>query len=251
MTGDALSWLLFWLGAGVSIVVGIITSILVSIVFLTLQSRRDLQKQLDEIWLRSVKASNLVHSLRDNQGELRPEVDAQPYVESLNDEWRRSQRIFRFSLSDEQFGKLENAINAISGTYSLMTLRMYDRFWRRYQITVTTIQGERLPTTDATFGDWAEQHGTREDQKDFSDFSTERHRNYKLIQHLLFFDPEKARQANFSIEAAPSIPTELERACDFWVLFAKTCRWVVAEPFASFARCYRDEIAEQEELERK
>ena len=235
MRGDHLTWVLFWLGVVVSIVVNLGTGMLLAVTFFTLQLRRDLQATLDHI-------SRLAHQTFDAitmsriAGELQTDAGRMEY-EKLSQAWVGARRTLHFALSKAQYEKLVTAIDALRRLREMYVGHATDKYWRRYEIHKKDTTGAEI-TQPTDFQGWAIHYRKAEELAEFLEFAQIRDAVEMQIDYLLFYDPEKFETTNDPDEAL-SLPTELERTWDFQYLFPLAWKWFAAEIFSRPLQSYR------------
>jgi hypothetical protein len=235
MRGDHLTWVLFWLGVVVSIVVNLGTGMLLAVTFFTLQLRRDLQATLDQI-------SRLAHQTFDAitmsriGGELKTDAGKKEY-EQLSNAWVSARRTLHFALSKTQYTKLVTAIDTLRQLREMYVGQATDKYWRRYEIHRKNERGEEI-TQPTDYQGWAIHYRKVEELAEFLEFAQRRDDAERQIDYLLFYDPEKFETTNDPDEALP-LPTELERTWDFQYLFPLAWKWFAAEIFSRPLQTYR------------
>jgi hypothetical protein len=235
MHSEDISWVLFWIGIGASIIINLSTGVLISIVFITLQIRRDLQAKLDEIWLLAHRAFNDITVSRAH-GELRGDGGRASYGR-LADLWTLSQRTLRFALTEAQYDNFFNATHALSQLSDLHTGMEYDRYWKQHEIkSIDPAGNEFIQMVD--FGQWAQNAGLAEELSAYQEFLGRQAAISREIAYLLFYNPAKF-EADADLDAAPALPAELEQVWNFTYLFPRAWKYFASELFGSISQAYR------------
>jgi hypothetical protein len=234
----------FWLGVGIGILCNLATGLLLSIVFETLQRRRDLQRQLGELWLLATRASEAV-----NHSGLRKDGGAEAYAHwlALQDEWLRARHSLNFALTEEQRTQLEDSISAIYELHILNSDKRNRRFLKLHPI---TMMNESMPTqsaagtpTDtpdfANYGTWALHNAMPEEKIAYDEFQAHREKLNQKIEVLLHFNPFAGERRGFEADVQ-SLPDELAQKWDFGFLFSRVWKWFFLELSRSFSRVFRD-----------
>jgi hypothetical protein len=243
---------IFWLGVFIGIISNLVTGLLLAIVFETLQRRRDLQRQLGELWLRATRASEAV-----NNSRLRKDGGAEAYALwlSLQDEWLRARHSLNFALTEEKRKQVEETISAIYVLHILNSDKANRKFLKLYPVvrkqtpevdpaaTLGTTPAEPVDTTDyVNFGTWALHNGQPEAKIEYDEFQKQRERLGMLIDNMLNFNPF-ARPGMDTDRDSQSLPDELAQAWHFGYLFSRVWKWFFSELYYSFARLFRKKHA--------
>ena len=250
----------FWLGICIGVFVNLATGVLISLIFETLQRRRDLQRQLGEIWLLATRASEAV-----NHSGLRKDGGAEAYAHwlELQDEWLRARYSLNFALSSEKRQQLEDAIAAIYELQILNSDKRNRKYLKLYPIVVTqsanSVEQAEGQTADAAgdgaigdngdaaieepefvdFGTWAAHNGKPEERAAFDEFQAYRQRLDDKIEPLLHFNPFVIARSG-EVENAQSLPDELAQTWHFGFLFSRVWNWFFSEIYFSISKPFRD-----------
>jgi hypothetical protein len=238
---------IFWLGIFIGIISNLATGLLLAIVFETLQRRRDLQRQLGELWLRATRASEAV-----NNSRLRKDGGAEAYAAwlSLQDEWLRGRHSLNFALTEDKRKQVEETISAIYTLHILNCDKTNRKFLKMYPIArmVTpeadpdaergTAPPEPVETTDyVDYGTWALENGQPEAKAEYDEFQQLRAKLHALIDNMLNFNPF-ARPGMNRDDGTQSLPDELAQAWHFGYLFSRVWKWFFYEFYYSFVRMF-------------
>ena len=235
MRGDHLTWMLFWIGAVVSIAVNLGTGVLLAVTVFTLQLRRDLQEQLDEISTLAHQTFDEILASRFGGGSLHTDAGRSVYLK-LWQTWRTSRRTLHFALSKIQWEKLVTAIDALRQLRDLYVDPAHDSYWKRYEITVKDESGQET-NISADFEEWATHHKFEQKLADYREFTARKDLITREIDYLLFYNPEGFEEHGDPTQS-PSLPTELEAAWDFMYLFPLSWKWFATEVFARPLQMY-------------
>jgi hypothetical protein len=225
-----------WLGVGIGILSNLATGLLLSIVFETLQRRRDLQRQLGELWLLATRASEAVnHSgLRKDGG-----AEAYAYWRALQDEWLRARHSLNFALTQEKRRQLEESISAIYELHILNSDKRNRKFLKLHPITVAEPSDPSETPEFVDYGTWALQSGQSEEKAAYDEFQAHRERLNQKIEYLLHFDPFAGPHRGPTSDMQ-SLPDELAQTWHFGFLFSRVWKWFFSELFYSFSKIFRD-----------
>ena len=219
----------FFLGVFIGVISNLATGILLAIIFETLQRRRDLQRELGELWLRATRASEAV-----NNSRLRKDGGAEAYALwlSLQDEWLRARHSLNFALTEDKRKQVEETISAIYVLHILNSDKANRKFLKLYPVVRKqtpeldpdakpgATPPEPVETTDyVDFGTWALQNGQPEAKVEYDEFQKHRARLTLLIDNMLNFDPF-ARPGTDNADSQ-SLPDELAQAWHFGYLFSR------------------------------
>jgi hypothetical protein len=247
MTGDSLTRFLFWLGLGFEVIISLATGLLVSIVFVTLQLRRDLQTQLDEIWLLARRTAEAVYSA---QTTANSDEAVNQHWGDLENEWLRARRTLKFALTGEKWEQLHTAIYAIQQLHQLNVNPEHERFLKLHPLKITDETGTHERPDAIDYGTWAEENNLPEERHAYLTFLVQRYEIDKKIQYLLYFNPDLLEQEGAAADAK-SLPTELEQSWHFTYLFPRALKWFFSELFSSVRKSFRDQCRESENQRRK
>jgi hypothetical protein len=246
----------FWLGVVFGVFSNLATGLLLATVFETLQRRRDLQRQLGELWLLATRASEAV-----NHSRLRKDGGAEAYSLwlALQDEWLRARHSLNFALTEEKRKQLEESISAIYELHILNSDKRNRKFLKQHPIIQTPalqpasiggegpLSGTQMGTESADppaadyvdYGTWALHNGDPQGKAAFDEFQAHRHLLNSKIENLLHFDPFAPRR-RVSDGDSRSLPDELAQTWHFGFLFSRVWKWFFSELFYSFYDAFRD-----------
>jgi hypothetical protein len=247
MTGDSLARFLFWLGLGFEVLISLGAGLLLSIVFLTLQLRRDLQTQLDEIWLLARRTAEAVYSAHVTASG---DDAVNSHWIALENEWLRARRTLKHALTDEKWDQLRSALYSINDLYLLNTNPENQRFLKLHPLKITDSTGTHERPDAVDYGTWAENNNLPEEATAYQAFLVQRYQIDKKIQYLLYFNPDLLEQGGSATEAQ-SLPTELEQSWHFTYLFPRAWKWFFSELFSSVRKSFRDQCRESDRQRRK
>jgi hypothetical protein len=247
---------IFWLSVVFGVLSNLATGLLLATVFETLQRRRDLQRQLGELWLLATRASEAV-----NHSRLRKDGGAEAYSLwlALQDEWLRARHSLNFALTDEKRKQLEDSISAIYELHILNSDRQSRKFLKLHPIVPSAVHepasireaasqpGSETGTAAADppaadyvdYGKWALHNGDPQGKAAFDEFQTHRNQLNVKIENLLHFDPFAPRR-RASDSDSRSLPDELAQTWHFGFLFSRVWKWFFSELFYSFSDAFRD-----------
>jgi hypothetical protein len=222
-----------WFGIAIGIFVNLTTGLLLSIVFETLQRRRDLQTQLGELWLLATRASEAV-----SHSGLRKDEGAEAYTcwLALQDEWLRARHSLNFALSSDKRKQLEESISAIYELHILNSDTRNQKFIKTYSAAASASLPEAPEPID--YGTWAMQNGQPDEKAAYDEFQAQREELNKKIEYLLHFDPF-ASPSRRSGSDTQSLPDELAQTWHFGFLFSRVWRWFFSELFYSVSKIFR------------
>jgi len=240
----------FWISIFIGIASNLTTGVLLAIVFETLQRRRDLQRQLGELWLRATRASEAV-----NNSALRKDRGAEAYALwlSLQDEWLRARHSLNFALTDGQRKRVEETISAIYALHILNCDKSNRKFMKLYPLvrrqtpeadsTGGAEPAEPMETTNyVDFGTWAIENGQPEAKAQYEEFQKQRARLSLLIDNMLHFNPFAGPGVDAD-DDAQSLPDELARTWHFGYLFSRVWKWFFSELYYSLVRMFEKKRA--------
>jgi hypothetical protein len=245
----------FWITVFIGVLSNIATGLLLATVFETLQRRRDLQKQLGELWLLATRASEAV-----NHSMLRKDGGAEAYARwsALQDEWLRARHSLNFALAPEKRVQLEDSISAIYELHILNSDKRNRKFLRRHVITLPggaagaedgardteSTDGAPPPTETAErvdYGVYALHNHLHDEKAAYDEFLRYREQLNARVDALLHFDPfsDPGINAQADSQAAQSLPDELAQTWHFGYLYSRVWKWFFSEIYYSFSRLFR------------
>jgi hypothetical protein len=239
---------MFWISVLIGILSNLATGVLLAIVFETMQRRRDLQRQLGELWLRATRASEAV-----NNSRLRKDGGAEAYALwlALQDEWLRARHSLNFALTEDKRRQVEETISAIYALHILNCEKANRKFLKLYpvvrkqdaQVDAVDDSGaapvEPEENTDyVNFGEWAMENGQPEAKAEFDEFQKQRAKLSGMIDNMLNFNPFDRPHADAD-DSSQSLPDELAQSWHFGYLFSRVWKWFFYEIYYSLKRAFR------------